>query len=146
MTDVTLGTASTPNMNNVNWHNNAFTTGNTLSLEVANISYTDGEGDETVVFNGFTELRLATYSSAPAGNISYYVGLTDVTTITGDPTFEADLTSNGTSDTLYFTAADGPVRLRQADFQFEIIPEPGTYALLAGLTGLAFVMVRRRRA
>ena len=24
------------------------------------------------------------------------------------------------------------------------IPEPGTYALLAGLTGLVFVMVRRR--
>lgn len=25
------------------------------------------------------------------------------------------------------------------------VPEPGTYALLAGLTGLVFVMVRRRR-
>ncbi len=33
-------------------------------------------------------------------------------------------------------------------FEFDnvvVIPEPGTYALLAGLTGLVFVMLRRRR-
>ena len=28
---------------------------------------------------------------------------------------------------------------------YTVIPEPGTYALLSGLTGLAFVMLRRRR-
>ena len=32
-----------------------------------------------------------------------------------------------------------------SEAHFYAIPEPGTYALLAGLTGLTFVMLRRRR-
>eukprot|EP00903_Cladosiphon_okamuranus_P004032 g4030.t1 len=144
-TDVTLGTAATPSITNVNWHSNTFTTGNTLSLSIANVSYTDGEGDETLSFGGFTAINPISYAGTPAGDIDYYVGLLGATTITGDPTFVADLTSNGTSPTLYFTAAGGPVRLRNVDFQFETsaIPEPSSTALL-GL-GLAGTLLLRRR-
>lgn len=147
--DVTLGTAAAPRaLDNTNWFNNTFTSGHTVSLEIANVSYTDGEGDETAAFAGFTSFRAVSYASTPEGDINYYVGLEDATAIVGDPTFWPDLTTNGIDPTLYFTGGGGPVRLRDLDFQFETsaIPEPGTYALLAGLTGLAFVMVRRRRA
>ncbi|CAA6689505.1 MULTISPECIES: PEP-CTERM sorting domain-containing protein [unclassified Lentimonas] len=144
--DVTLGTAVTPIDTGINWVAASFAAGDTLSIELDNISYTSAES--TVAFDGFTALRASNYNSTPAGNISYYVGLAGATTVTDDPTFDADLTSNGISPELYFTAAGGPVRLRQLDFQFETsaIPEPGTYALLAGLTGLTYVMFRRRRA
>jgi len=145
--DVTLGTTSTPNGNNINWHSNEFTTGDTLSLEVANISYTDGEGDETLAFKGFTSMRPAAVTSigTPTGDIDYYVGLIGATTVTIDPTAEASLTSNGASPTVFLTAADGPVRLRNLDFQFETsqIPEPSSTALLC-LGGLALILRRRK--
>ncbi|MGJ8672687.1 PEP-CTERM sorting domain-containing protein [Rubritalea sp.] len=145
-TDVTLGAASTPNMSNINWHSNLFPEGSTLGLEVTNISYTDGEGDEAVVFNGFTSIIPTHYSNAIVGDVDYYVGLVGATTVTGDPTFNAALTSNGTDNSIYFTASDGPVRLRNLDFQFETVavPEPSSVALLGlGFGALAF---RRRRA
>lgn len=148
--DVTLGTASTPNVNNQNWHSSLFTTGDTLSLEVANISYTDGEGDETLAFNGFTSIRPTSFTSAsnstPAGDIDYYVGLTGATTITDDPTFVADLiASNGTSPSLFFTASNGPVRLRDLSFQFQTsaAPEPSSIALV--FSGIGLLVIRRRR-
>lgn len=145
-TDVTLGaTQITPNTNNVNFHSNAFEGGNTLFLQVANISYTSGES--TVTFNGFTAIQPTSYASTGDGDFDYYVGLTGASTVTGDPTFTPSLTSNGTDPTLYFTSATGqdPVRLRNLDFQFETsaVPEPSSVALL-GL-GVAGFMLRRRR-
>ena len=156
-TDVTLGSTNgipntiTPNTITQNWHNNTYDDGDTIRFTVNNISYIDGEGDEDIVFNGFSSIRSVSFDngtvSTPTGDIDYYVGLNGAATITGDPSFNIDLiTSNGASDTLYLTAGGGPVRLRDLDFTFDTVPVPEpSSAILLGL-GLSGVMLHRKRA
>ena len=64
-------------------------------------------------------------------------------------TYDRTFTATNTSSTLRFLETSTNTDNRDPlldDVSVSVVPEPGTYALLAGLTGLAFVMVRRRRA
>lgn len=64
-------------------------------------------------------------------------------------TFDRTFTATDTSSTLRFLETSTNTSMKDPfldDVSVSVVPEPGTYALLAGLTGLAFVIVRRRRA
>ena len=64
-------------------------------------------------------------------------------------TYDRTFTATDTSSTLRFLETSTNTNNRDPlldGVSVSVVPEPGTYALLAGLTGLAFVMVRRRRA
>ncbi|MGZ0655729.1 PEP-CTERM sorting domain-containing protein [Coraliomargarita sp. W4R72] len=75
------------------------------------------------------------------------------TAITGNGTglsysFVSDGTAEGVALTWTSTYAGAGATdvFSVSNVAIDVVPEPGTYALLAGLTGLVFVMVRRRRA
>lgn len=108
--------------------------GETLSLDSASIDYTNFGNTVRV---DFTEGAFATENPA-----------------TGDGTFTGNLTSvgltNGDVATIRFGMRDN---VGATTYTFDnlvlngtVVPEPSSYALLVGLAGLGFAMVRRRRA
>lgn len=151
--NVTVGTVNNGGNTN-NWYS-SFEDGETVQFDVSNITYTSGEADgTTAVFAGFTNFTRTDFA-AGAGNgvdIDYLVhtgpiGSTTVTSSAG--TTAVDLTSAGTSSTVFVTAEAGSdsIRIRDLDLQFETVtavPEPTSFAILLG--GLGMLTMRRRRA
>ena len=139
---------------NINNWNTSFGDGDTLELEVTNITFTSGEMDgTTAVFAGFTNLRRVDFNGSEDNDIDYLVhtGSVGSTPLTSAAmTTAIDLTSAGNSSTVFVTAEPGvgAIRLRDLDLQFETIvapvPEPSLLALLSlGVVG--WVTRRRRR-
>lgn len=117
-------------------------TDQSFQLSIENISFTQGEAlGWGASFAGFTAMGI--YSD-PAGTETFYIGTLGAETITPAA---SGLTFSSAQQVLTVTSVQNSKRIRDIDFAFTIaIPESSSYALLAGLTGLAFVMVRRRRA
>ena len=140
-----LGTAALPTSSGQNWGDNTFGGGDTLSLLIQNIAYTDGEMDgNAIVFNGFTAIREVDLG---AGSINVAVGgaLTGQTIVATPDGGDIDLSSLGNSAQLFLTsdAGNGNIRLRDLDLQFSTtaVPEPSTFTML----GLAIVGLISRR-
>ena len=113
----------------------------TFAFSIENTSFISGDGDSTVVFNGFDEIT-SFGSNADRTLVSGLTGVTPVTVGQGDPT---DL---GGTQVGYVTRLPGDsvvTNFRDLDFSFDVvaIPEPSS-TLLLGLGGLALLARRRR--
>jgi hypothetical protein len=104
----------------------------TLSAMPASIVFNLNATGWSVDITGTTFTDTSTTTSGTWANISSATFATDAALVLG--TYQ-----EGGS---VWTSGD-PITL--GGFEAIAIPEPGTYALLAGLTGLVFVMIRRRR-
>ena len=122
---------------------NTLEPGNSFTLSIRNIIYTDGEGDETMTFAGFNHM-----SKFGNGTNDLLLGTTDYTTLTVGGT-GSEVNLGGLTDvtlTTSITSGNTSQRLRDLDFSFQtVIPEPSSFALLAGCFALTSIMVRRRR-
>ncbi|WPJ95944.1 PEP-CTERM sorting domain-containing protein [Coraliomargarita algicola] len=121
-----------------------------FSIVSLDVDFADAEG--TAVFaTGFTQVRME--ENAGSGHRTIFGAGSGL----DGHAYNADLdktlsASYGTGD-LFVTGAAGTgsnnrrygVTNVDFDIVITVIPEPGTYALFVGLTGVAFVMLRRRR-
>lgn len=149
--DVTVGANN--NGGNTNNLFSNFGDRDTLNLEVQNISYVSGASNAIVTasFDGFQEVSRINFTSgtgAGSASIGHLVhtgpvGSTTVTTTGGT----IDLTSAGNATSVFITApaGSGGIRLRDADLQFSVVPEP-SFGVLLGLGGLALMLRRRLRS
>ena len=142
-TDVTLGTQLTAIATGRNFGAGTINTNQSVTFSIQNVVYTDGEGNETVVFTGFTNIGTIQVASTTDGDNDFYIGLLGATTIAHDTSGTLDLTSNGAATDIAITTTTN-LRFRDLDFAFETVPEPSSTALLV-LGGLA-LLLRRRRA
>jgi hypothetical protein len=119
--------------------------GEGVTFGVISVSGTSSSGQSYVLNSAlYTEVSYRRFSNNGADNV-------DTSSIVGSSTNIASNTDSvvALNDT-YFTTewVAGSWNLQSVDFTVDVValPEPNAYALLAGLTGLACVLLRRRRS
>lgn len=142
-TGVTDLTTAGANMGQTGSANNQFDHGDQITLTVSDIS------NANVVFDGYVGFGV----NFGASGIGYNIAGTDYIQGSGtDPRFGAapdSIVASSSALVTYLNNFDNDAlasNLRGVALQFSSIPEPSSYALLAGCFGLASVMLRRRRA
>jgi hypothetical protein len=154
--DVTLGTTQTiASPGNAHFgqyptgdpNTNAMLPGDSFRLSIQNISYTDGEGDSNIArFLGFE--RFTKFGGSSDGQ-DLLLGTTSYTTLDVGTSTSSVVDFGGyVADDLVLTtnitSGSANQRFRDLHFDFEVVPEPSSTALL-GLGGLA-LMLRRKRS
>lgn len=107
-----------------------------------------GVGSGTAVSAGFTQVFMD--ENAGSGHRSIFGEGDNLDGNTYNNNLNKTLSASyGTGDLFVNGLAGGnsgkQLGARGVGFDITVIPEPGTYALFAGLTGVTFVMLRRRR-
>jgi hypothetical protein len=113
--------------------------GETLDIEEISLSFTGTTN--TVRFNYFVDGSTIGSNLNPAGSGTY---VADISSIAGTVGLENDDTI-----TFSFSSRDNgnaSVSVDNLILSGTVVPEPGTYALIAGCFGLSFTMMRRRRS
>ncbi len=104
--------------------------------------------DSTDVGDDTSSVAAATISGDLSG-LSWFEhsldGSTAITITDGDSVGESTVFSNAQGVGM-FVDDDGRDGLKLNSFEYVAVPEPGTFALLAGALGLGLVMLRRRRS
>lgn len=121
------------------YNTGTFGGGEGITFGAITVSGTSSSGAAyTLSSASYTEVTARRWGSGDSLTIAGDVTNTTITHPVGP-----EVSLNDTSFTA--TATGGTWNLTDVDFSVTVIPEPGTFALLAGLTGLVFVMLRRRK-
>lgn len=122
---------------------NNMASGETLIFTVENISV-DVAG-YTGTFDGFSGFTAQSSGASEALSI-VGTGTGLVENYTGTSTNYAGLSENTLIVSSANPSGSNSWGVRYLDYSFTLIPEPSSYALLAGLLGVSYVMIRRREA
>lgn len=151
----TLMTVSSTGAGNLNSNSGTFGVDSTLLDETA--ANIDGTGEAiTLIFDKNITLNFIDFNSI-GGDLSTGTALTIAGTtynlfdgVTGlnanDLYTPSSPISVTTSDSIVITGSGASSSFYIQNFNITVVPEPNTYALLAGVSALGFVMMRRRTA
>jgi hypothetical protein len=123
----------------------------TLTLDTTGLDVASGgiDSGETITFIFSTDIILKEFDFSTIGTSE-----TASVTVAGSTT-NYDGSATNDAQTVNFSLSAGqalvfsnggsnPIDYDLQSISFTVVPEPGTYALLSGLSALAFIMLRRR--